>query len=90
MRELNEQELDQVAGGSGGGLSINFNHGTQATASGGASADSGVAFSSSVTGSKLDHHGSSSFAANKSFAAGCNIVVISSASSTSGKTLSIG
>src|SRR5450759_5174491 len=72
MRELNEQELDQVVGGSGGGHGWNFNHGTQATAGGGASADYGFAFSQSVTESVHSHGVSESFAANVSFAFGKN------------------
>jgi bacteriocin-like protein len=86
MRELNEQELNQVAGG----FSINYNHGTQAQANGGAVAYAGVAGSSSVTGSQYGYHGSSSFAANKSFAAGYGVGVSSSAASTAGTTISIG
>jgi bacteriocin-like protein len=84
MRELNEQELNQVAGGS----SINFNYGTQATANGGAGAAFGVAGSSSITDSSLGYLGSNSFAANKSFAAGYGIGANSSATSTSGLTIS--
>jgi bacteriocin-like protein len=68
MRELNEQELNQVAGGSG--FSFNYNHGTQAQAGGDASAKYGVA--------------------NTSVAAGYKVGVDSSASSTSGKTISFG
>ena len=84
MRELNEQELNQVAGG----FSINYNHGTQAQAGGVAVAGLGVAGSSSVTGSQYGYHGSSSFAANKSFAAGVLVGVQSSAASTAGTTIS--
>jgi bacteriocin-like protein len=86
MRELNEQELNQVAGG----FSINYNHGTQAQADGTAIAGLGVAGSSSVTGSSYGHHSSSSFAANKSFAAGLFVGAQSSAASTAGTTISIG
>ena len=88
MRELNEQELNQVAGGSG--FSFNYNHGTQAQAGGDAGAKYGVAYSSSVTDSSLNHHGSNSYAANTSVAAGYKVGVDSSASSTSGKTISFG
>ena len=84
MRELNEQELNQVAGGFG----INFNYGTQAQAGGGAQAVLGVAKSSSITSSSLDTHGAHSFAANKSFAAGVGVVAESNAASTSGLTIS--
>ncbi len=88
MRELNEQELDQVVGGSGGGHGWNFNHGTQATAGGGASADYGFAFSQSVTESIYSHGVSESFAANVSFAVGKNAQAYSYASSSSGVTAS--
>jgi hypothetical protein len=84
MRELNEQELNQVAGG----FSIDYNHGTQAQADGTAIAGLGVAGSSSVTGSTYGYHGSSSFAANKSFAAGLLVGAQSSAASTAGTTVS--
>ncbi len=83
MRELNEQELEQVAGGS-----IFFNYGTTAAADGGASAKLGHAGSSSVTGSKLGHHGSSSFAANSSWASGYKVSAESQAQSSSGLTIS--
>jgi bacteriocin-like protein len=85
MRELNEQELNQVAGG----FSINYNHGTQAQAGGIAGAVVGVAGSSSVTGSQYGYHGSSSFAANKSFAAGLLVGASSNAASTGGTTVSV-
>jgi bacteriocin-like protein len=84
MRELNEQELDQVVGGSGHGW--NHNHGTQATAGGGASADYGFAFSQSVTESIHSHGVSESFAANVSFAIGKNAQAYSYASSSGGAT----
>lgn len=86
MRELNEQELDQVVGGSGGGWY--HNHGTQASAGGTASADFGVVFSKSITGSAYSHGVSESFAANVSFAFGQNAQTSSYASSSSGATAS--
>jgi bacteriocin-like protein len=84
MRELNEQELNQVAGGNG----FSFNYGTQAQAGGDVSAKHGVVYTSSVTDSSLNHYGSNSFAANKSFAAGYKVAADSSAASTSGLTIS--
>ncbi len=84
MRELNEQELNQVAGG----FSINFNYGTQAQSAGAAQATFGGASSSSVTDSSLGYHGSNSFAANKSTAFGYQPLVESDAASTSGLTIS--
>ena len=84
MRELNEQELNQVAGG----FSINFNYGTQAQAGGNAGAAVGAATSSSVTNSSLRPWGSNSFAANQSAASGYGIGANSSATSTSGLTIS--
>ena len=87
MRELNEQELDQVVGGSGG-HGKNFNHGTQATAGGGASADYGFAYSKSITDSFYGHGVSESFAANVSFAIGKNAQAYSYASSGSGVSVS--
>ena len=86
MRELNEQELEQVSGGSG--HKWNFNHGTQAVAGGGASADKGFAFSESITESIYSHGISESFAANISFAFGKNAQASSYASSGSGVTAS--
>ena len=81
MRELNEQELDQVVGGSGGGGGWNFNHDTQATAGGSASADYGFAFSKSIAESIYSHGVSESFAANVSFAFGKNAQAYSYATS---------
>jgi hypothetical protein len=83
MRELNEQELEQVAGGS-----FNLNWGTQAQAYGSASAKCGYASSKSVTNSV--HYGdySKSFAANSSFAVGHDVSASSAAASTSGLTIS--
>ncbi len=86
MRELNEQELNQVAGGFG----INFNYGTQAQAGGDAGAKYGVAYSSTVTDSSLNHHGANSYAANTSFAAGYKVGASSNAASTAGLTISAG
>ncbi len=83
MRELNEQELEQVAGGH----SIFLNYGTTAAADGAASAKFGHAGSSSVTASQLSHHGSSSFAANSSWASGYKVAAGSEAQSSSGLTI---
>ncbi len=85
MRELNEQELDQVVGGH---HRHNYNHGTQATAGGGASADNGFAYSKSITDSFYGNGVSESFAANVSFAFGQNAQAYSYASSGSGVTAS--
>jgi hypothetical protein len=83
MRELNEQELEQVAGGS-----FNLNWGTQAQAVGDAGAKWGYASSKSVTNSVHVGGFSKSFAANSSFAIGHDVGVDSSAASTSGLTIS--
>lgn len=85
MRELNEQELDQVVGGS---HHKHSNYGTQATAGGGASADHGIAYSQSFTQSVYTHGVSESFAANVSFAFGDNAQAFSYASAGSGVTAS--
>lgn len=79
MRELNEQELEQVAGGSGWA----FSYGANEQASGGAIAGNGIAFSQSFTASTHGPAFSSSVAANKSFAFGSNALVQSQASSSS-------
>ena len=87
MRELNEQELNQVAGGTG--FNFNYNHGTQAQAGGAAAAGIGLAGTQSITGSSLNGNGAHSFAANKSFAVGIVAVAESNAASTSGTTISL-
>jgi hypothetical protein len=82
MRELNEQELEQVAGG------FSFNYGTQAQSTGTAVAGFGSAVSRSVTNSTYTPGFSDSFAANKSIAWGSVVGATSSAASTSGITVS--
>ena len=77
MFELNEQELEQVAGGHG-------HYESASSAVGGASADFGVAASSSYASSKVTPCYAKSSAKNESLAIGCNAVVGSSASTSAG------
>lgn len=78
MRELNEMELEQVAGG------WSFSKGTGAIASGTADAGAGFASSSSHTGSVNDHGFSASWASNHSSAFGYYVDAASGAASTAG------
>jgi hypothetical protein len=84
MYELNEQELEQVAGGTS---SFSLNLGTQAGANGGFQADHGIGVTSAVTGSTFTSAGSNSFAATRTFAAGSDVIAVSSAASTGGLTI---
>ena len=76
MFELNEQELEQVAGGHG--------YGSHSTAAGGASADFGVAASSSYASSKVTPCYAKSSSVNESLAIGCNVSAGSSAATAAG------
>jgi len=78
MFELNEQELEQVAGGHG-------HYGAHAGAEGGASAVVGVAASSSEASSLVTHCFATAHAANDSAAAGFVVDAGSSASSGAGR-----
>jgi len=80
MRELNEQELEQVAGGSG----FTFTYLAQEQAGGGAlTAGDGIAYSQSFVSSTHGLTTTSSTAANKSFATGPYASVQSVAASAS-------
>jgi len=79
MRELNEQELEQVAGGSG----FTFVYVANEAANGGAIAGTGIASSNSFVASNHGPDFSNSVAANKSFAFGSTALVQSAASSSS-------
>ncbi len=76
MFELNEQELEQVAGGHG--------YGSHSTAAGGASADFGLATSNSYASSKVTPCYAKSSAENDSLAIGCNVSVGSAAATSAG------
>ena len=81
MRELNEQELEQVAGG------LTFSYIAQEQAGGTVLAGSGIAFSKSFAASIHGLDTSSSFAANKGFAFGTAAAVQSTAASASSVTI---
>jgi hypothetical protein len=81
MRELNEQELEQVAGG------FTFSYLSQEQAAGTVIAGNGIAYSKSFVGSTHGANSSSSFAANKSFAFGTTAAVQSAAASASSVTI---
>ncbi|HEY5002382.1 MAG TPA: hypothetical protein VII61_04480 [Ktedonobacteraceae bacterium] len=83
MRELNEQELELVAGGSG----WTFSYLSQEQAAGTVLAGNGIAYSKSFVGSSHSTDSSSSFAANKSFAFGTTAGVQSVAASASSVTI---
>ena len=83
MRELNEQELDQVAGGSG----WTFSYLSQEQATGTVIAGNGIAYSKSFVGSNHGPNSSSSFAGNKSFAFGTTAGVQSAAAAASSVTI---
>jgi bacteriocin-like protein len=83
MRELNEQELEQVVGGS----DFTFIYVAQEQAGGTAIAGNGIAFSKSSVASTHGPDSSSSFAANKGFAYGSSAAVQSAAISTSSVTI---
>lgn len=82
MRELNEMELEQVAGG------FSFWKGTTAEAQGGASAVFGAAGSSSHTSSVNVGCFSASSASNHSWGLGLGVSVGSEADSSAGVTAS--
>ena len=84
MYELNEQELEQVAGG----FTHTYFKGTTAAADGAASAFIGGASSESVTESTNHGHYSNSYAANSSIAAGLGVNAGSEASSSAGTSTS--
>ena len=84
MRELNEQELEQVAGGAG----LTFSYIAQEQGYGTAVAGTGTAFSKSFASSIHGVNTSSSFAANKGFAFGTTAAVQSEAISASSVTIS--
>jgi hypothetical protein len=84
MRELNEQELGQVAGGSG----FTFTYIAQEQAGGTAVAGHGVASSNSFAASTNAPDFSTSTAANKGFAFGSSAAVQSQAISASSVTIS--
>ncbi len=81
MRELNEQELEQVAGG------LTFNYIAQEQAGGTALAGNGFAFSKSFAASTHGLNTSSSIAADKGFAFGTAAAVQSIAASSSSVTI---
>jgi hypothetical protein len=85
MRELNEQELEQVAGGSG----WVFTYATQEQADGTAVAGNGIAYSKSVASSTHGPDFSTTFAANKGFAYGSSAGVQSEAISASNSTFGV-
>ncbi|MBV9711843.1 MAG: hypothetical protein JO011_13135 [Ktedonobacteraceae bacterium] len=85
MRELNEQELEQVAGGTVGGWT--FIYTAQEQAGGTAVAGNGLAYSKSFAASTHGVDSSSSFAANKGFAYGSSAAVQSEAISASSVTI---
>ena len=84
MYELNEQELEQVAGG----FTHTYFKGTTAAADGVASALVGGAASSSETESTNYGHYSNSYAANSSIAAGFVVNAGSEAASSAGTSTS--
>ena len=77
MFELNEQELEQVAGGHG-------HFGSHSASTGAAYADFGAAESSSYSSSIVTHHFAKSYAENDSQAIGLNVGATSSASTAAG------
>ncbi len=79
MRELNEQELEQVAGGRG----FTFTYLANEQAGGAVIAGNGIAYSQSFGSSTYGPASSSSIAANKGFAYGSTAAVQSEAISTS-------
>ena len=79
MFELNEQELEQVAGGHS-----HFHYGSTSSASGSAGADFGAASSSTYASSKVTPWYAKSSAANESEAIGVNVGAISSAATSAG------
>ena len=79
MFELNEQELDQVAGGHG-----HTHYGSNSSASGSAGADFGAASSNSYASSKVTPWYAKSSAENDSAAIGVNVGAISSAATSAG------
>lgn len=83
MRELNEQELEQVAGGIG----WTFSYIAQEQGDGTAIAGNGIAFSKSFAASTHGLNTSSSFAMNKGFAFGTDAAVQSAAASASSVTI---
>lgn len=84
MRELNEQELEQITGGSNGWI---FTYATQGQADGAAVAGIGIAFSKSTVASSHGPDFSRSFATNKSFAYGTTAAVQSEAISASSSSI---
>ncbi len=78
MFELNEQELEQVAGGHG------HHYGSTSTATGGAGADFGAASSNSYASSKVTPWYAKSSAENDSEAIGYNVGASSSAATSAG------
>jgi hypothetical protein len=79
MRELNEQELEQVAGGHG----FTFTYASNEVAGGIVTAGTGIAYSQSFVSATHGPLSSSSTAANKSFADGTVATVQSQAASSS-------
>lgn len=77
MFELNEQELEQVAGGHG-------HFGSHSVATGQAFADFGAVESNSSSSSIVTHHFAASQAENDSQAIGVNIGASSAASTAAG------
>jgi hypothetical protein len=88
MRELNEQELELVAGGSGNNGWV-FTYATQEQADGTAVAGNGIAYSKSVASSTHGPDFSTTFAANKGFAYGSSAGVQSEAISASSSTFGV-
>lgn len=78
MFELNEQELEQVAGGHG------HHYGSNSAATGSAFADFGAAESSSSASSIVTHHFAKSSAENDSTAIGINVGASSTAATSAG------
>jgi len=79
MFELNEQELEQIAGGHG------HHYGSKSTAGGDASAFIGAAESSSSASSIVTHRFAASHAENDSVAVGIGVGVDSGASTAAGR-----
>ena len=79
MFELNDQELEQVAGGHG-------HYGSHSSATGGADAYAGVASSSSDAGSIVTRHFAASHASNDSVAIGFGVEAGSSSESGAGSS----
>ena len=78
MFELNEQELEQVAGGHHG------HYGSNSAATGSAFADFGIVESSSSSSSIVNRHFAKSSAENDSNAIGINVGASSAAATSAG------